>query len=107
MGENYNSEINCSVITPAVSIDENYINGDQSAQCSTKKLRLKTKSSTQIRVPLIVHDDRREILHTFSKTPVSRHWCTLFCSAVKCLGIKLGFTASATSAVINANAPTI
>lgn len=98
------NKINYFIITPAVCIDESYIKGKQSAQCITKKNWVETQNSTHIRVPLILNDNRKQSLQTFAKSSVSRHWCALFCSAIKCLGIQFSFTA--TSAVFNINGST-
>lgn len=100
---NCNNKIDYFIITPAVPIDQSYIDDKRSALCIVNKLCEDTQNTTHIHRSDVDRDNRREIMRTFSKSSVSRHWCTLLDSAVECCGIRFGFTASATFAVINTN----
>lgn len=116
----YNDKLNFLIITPAVSIDQNFINSSCPTHYIADKINLNAQNTSQTvnnyemnyqrdnekywtnnNVPIILHNKRTGMVHTFTKASNSRQWCTLICSAIKCFGIHFGFSASTATVALN------
>lgn len=121
-----NNKYNYLVITPAVTIDQSYDNGnanyyiqdDDDIDVNLNAQSQPNKNNNNInnnnaqisakrtqRRPMIILNQRTNLMpkRTARTNNNSWRWCTLLCSAIKCFGNSTGFSAAAAAASVAAN----
>lgn len=113
-----NNKYNYLIITPAVSIDQSYDNGNANYYIQddddididvnlNAQNQPNTNNNAQIpmkriptshRKPPIILNQRSNLMPKRTTTN-SWRWCTLLCSAIKCFGNSTGFSAAAAASV--------
>lgn len=106
-----NNKYNYLIITPAVSIDHNYNNGDARYYIKDDDdidMNLNARvTNNNIIQPNRVRDKTMIVLNQRSNLMPKRtrsnswRWCTLLCSAIKCFGNSTEFSAAAASVAAN------
>lgn len=90
----YNDKMNFLIVTPAVSIDQNFINGNTTTYTAhNAQTTAQTTHKTDFK--------RTGVQHNLPSSTNSQRWCTVICSAIKCFGNHFGFPTSTASVAIN------
>lgn len=108
-----NGKYNYLIITPAVSIDQNYDNGnsnyyiddddddDIDINLNANNNNVQTNSNGQNhKNSMIILNQRSKLMPKRTRSH-SWRWCTLLCSAIKCFGNSTGFSVAAASVAAN------
>lgn len=118
-----NGKYNYLIITPAVSIDQNYDNGnanyyiedddDIDINLTAQSIinnndnsdRSTENSQTNLKSSMVILNQRSNLMPKRTRSH-SWRWCTLLCSAIKCFGNSTGFSATAASVAANSTSYT-
>lgn len=108
-----NGKYNYLIITPAVSIDQNYDNGnsnyyiddddvDDDMDINLNANNVQTNSNGKNhKNSMIILNQRSKLMPKRTRSHNSWRWCTLLCSAIKCFGNSTGFSVAAASVAAN------